>query len=207
MKANLVILSMAWLTREDARSYSRVPRDPDMETLSYWLARLEPVIRAGAKEEIIVVLANRCGVEDEAVYAGTSVVLGIHLGEVKVYGILGRGEEELLVVDTSNSPQAKILCEPTSAASTAAAVIAGSDLSATSPTTASTSTGFDDDDFAPPVSPLDAKFQEAFDTKRFIFSDENPHTSLQSSIVHGGDSTPLPDSPEYRRPEAPSPET
>ena len=64
-----------------------------METLSYWLARMEPLIRAESDDEIIVVLANRCGTEDDAVYAGTSAVLGIQSGEVKVYGILGRGEQ------------------------------------------------------------------------------------------------------------------
>jgi hypothetical protein len=116
-EANLVILSMAWLTREDARSYSRSPKDPDMETLSYWLGRLEPVIRAETQGEIIVVFANRTGIEDDAVYAGTSAVLGIHDGEVKVYGILGRGEKELLVVDTNKRPQAKLVSEPNSAAS------------------------------------------------------------------------------------------
>jgi protein N-terminal amidase len=108
---------MAWLTREDARSYSRCPKEPDMETLSYWLARMEPLIRAETEGEIICVFANRSGTEDEAVYAGTSAVLGIHSGEVKVYGILGRGEKELLVVDTSKRPQAKLVSEPSSTAS------------------------------------------------------------------------------------------
>jgi len=103
---------MAWLTREDARSYSRTPKEPDMDTLSYWLARLEPLIRAEMEDEIIVVLANRCGTEAEAVYAGSSAVLGIHAGEVKVYGILGRGEKELLVVDTDKRPQAKLISQP-----------------------------------------------------------------------------------------------
>jgi protein N-terminal amidase len=111
-QANLVILSMAWLTREDARSYTRTPKDPDMDTLSYWLARLEPIIRAEDVGEIIVVLANRCGVEEEAVYAGTSCVIGIDGGEVKLYGVLGRGERELLVVDTTKPPQAKLISEP-----------------------------------------------------------------------------------------------
>lgn len=105
-------MSMAWLTREEARSYSRAPKQPDMDTLSYWLSRLEPLIRAEMDGEIIVVLANRCGTEDDAVYAGTSTVLGIDAGEVKVYGILGRGEKELLVVDTSQPPQAKLVSEP-----------------------------------------------------------------------------------------------
>jgi len=116
-EANLVIISMAWLTREDARSFSRTPKEPDMETLSYWLARMEPLIRAESDDEIIVVLANRCGTEDDAVYAGTSAVLGIQSGEVKVYGILGRGERELLVVDTTRPPQAKLISETKSAGS------------------------------------------------------------------------------------------
>ncbi|CZT52190.1 related to amino-terminal amidase [Rhynchosporium secalis] len=116
-QANLVIISMAWLTREDSRAFSRTPKEPDMETLSYWLARLEPLIRAEGDGEIIVVLANRCGTEDDAVYAGTSAVLGIQGGEVKVYGILGRGERELLVVDTTRPPQAKLISEPTSSKS------------------------------------------------------------------------------------------
>ncbi|TVY49862.1 Protein N-terminal amidase [Lachnellula occidentalis] len=118
-EANLVILSMAWLTREDPRAYSRTPKEPDMETLSYWLARMEPLIRAETEGEIIVVFANRCGIEGEAVYAGTSAVLGIHGGEVKVYGILGRGEKELLVIDTTKRPQAKLISQPSSSVSNA----------------------------------------------------------------------------------------
>jgi hypothetical protein len=104
---------MAWLTREEARSYSRTPREPDMETLSYWVSRLEPIIRAEGEEEIIVVFANRSGTEGSAVYAGTSAVLGVQEGEVKVYGILGRGERELLVVDTSKRPAAHLISDPT----------------------------------------------------------------------------------------------
>ncbi|KAH8598097.1 carbon-nitrogen hydrolase [Bisporella sp. PMI_857] len=125
VQANLVIVSMAWLTREDATTYSQRPNDPDMETLSYWISRLEPLIRAEAEGEIIVVFANRCGVEDEAVYAGTSAVLGIHSGEVNVYGILGRGEKDLLVVDTSCRPTAKLVSQPNSAASAASSVETG----------------------------------------------------------------------------------
>lgn len=85
-----------------------------METLSYWLTRLEPVIRAENVGEIIVVFANRTGTEEEATYAGTSAVLGIRNGEVRVYGILGRGEKELLVVDTDRRPQGKLVSGPTS---------------------------------------------------------------------------------------------
>lgn len=100
------------MTREDARSYSRIPKEPDKETLAYWMARLEPLIRCEDDGEIIIVLANRTGVEGDAVYSGTSAVLGIQSGEVKLYGVLGRGERELLVVDTSNRPQAKLVSDP-----------------------------------------------------------------------------------------------
>lgn len=112
MGSNLVILTMAWLTREDGRMFSRMPNDPDLDTLTYWVSRLEPLIRAESEEEIIVVFANRCGIEDDAVYAGTSAVIGIKDGEVNVYGILGRGEKELLIVDTDAAPYAKLVYRP-----------------------------------------------------------------------------------------------
>lgn len=112
VEANLVIVSMAWLTREEARAFSRFASEPDMETLTYWVQRLEPVIRAEQEEEIIFIFANRCGVEDDAVYAGTSAVLGIQNGEVSVYGLLGRGEKELLVVDTERPIFGKLVNRP-----------------------------------------------------------------------------------------------
>ncbi|KAF6819777.1 N-terminal amidase [Colletotrichum sojae] len=110
--SNLVIVSMAWMTREDASMFSRMPNEPDMDTLTYWVARLEPLIRAESGEEIIIVFCNRTGTEDDVVYAGTSAVIGVQDGEVRIYGILGRGEKELLVVDTSNPPYAKLVYRP-----------------------------------------------------------------------------------------------
>lgn len=112
VKANLVIISMAWLTLEDAQTFTQLAEEPDMETLTYWVQRLEPIIRAEGEEEIIVVFANRCGVEGEAVYAGTSAVLGVQNGEVSVYGLLGRGTKELLVVNTEMPPFAKLVSRP-----------------------------------------------------------------------------------------------
>jgi len=107
-EANLVILSMAWLTGEDVRELNRTPEEPDMQTLSYWLNRLEPIIRKESQGEIVVIIANRTGTDDKAVYAGTSCILGIHLGEIKVYGKLGRGEQQLLIADTAEPPVAKL---------------------------------------------------------------------------------------------------
>jgi protein N-terminal amidase len=103
---------MAWITYQDYSSYSRKPTSPDLGTLSYWVARFEPLIRAEDRGEVIVIIANRSGTEGNTVYAGTSCVLGIEDGEVKVYGILGRGQKELLVVDTKNPPQFKLVAEP-----------------------------------------------------------------------------------------------
>lgn len=110
-QANLVILSMAWIMREDFSSLSVKPEDPDLISLSHWVVRLEPLIRAEDRGEIVVVLSNRCGAEAGSVYAGTSCVLGIDRGEVKVYNFLGRGEKELLIVDTSGPPIYKLVAE------------------------------------------------------------------------------------------------
>ncbi|ERS95771.1 hypothetical protein HMPREF1624_07846 [Sporothrix schenckii ATCC 58251] len=109
IKANLVIVTMAWLTREGAETISEIPQEPDFQTLEYWVQRLEPLIRRGSREEIVVVFCNRCGIEGDAVYAGTSSVIGIKNGEVNIYGVLGRGLKEVLVVDTNNPPLAKLL--------------------------------------------------------------------------------------------------
>ncbi|UKZ74122.1 hypothetical protein TrVFT333_001781 [Trichoderma virens FT-333] len=111
-ESNLVIVSMAWMTGEDRLHFTQMPNEPDISTLTYWVTRLDPIIRSNNEDEIIVVFCNRTGIEDEVTYAGTSAVIGIQEGEVKVYGLLGRGEKELLVVDTSNSPYAKMVCRP-----------------------------------------------------------------------------------------------
>ncbi|KAK3946066.1 carbon-nitrogen hydrolase [Diplogelasinospora grovesii] len=112
VKANLVILSMAWLTREDSSTFTPLTHEPDMETMTYWVQRLEPLIRAENEEEVIVVFCNRCGIEDDVVYAGTSAVIGIKGGEVSVYGLLGRGVKELLLIDTDMPPFAKLINRP-----------------------------------------------------------------------------------------------
>ncbi|KAM3492124.1 hypothetical protein MY3957_004615 [Beauveria namnaoensis] len=112
MQTNIVIMSMAWMTREESRMFSRMPNEPDMDTLTYWVTRLEPLIRAETEGEIIVVFCNRTGSEGDATYAGTSAVIGIENGEVNVYGLLGRGQKELLVVDTSEPPFAKLVYRP-----------------------------------------------------------------------------------------------
>ncbi|TFB01952.1 Protein Amidase [Trichoderma ghanense] len=110
--ARLVIVSMAWLTNENPQEFTSTPLEPDSMTLLYWVSRLEPLIRADSNQEVIVVFANRCGVEGDATYAGTSTVVGIQSGEIWVYGIMGRGETGLLVVDTDSEPYAKLAYSP-----------------------------------------------------------------------------------------------
>jgi hypothetical protein len=85
-----------------------------MSTLAYWAARFEPVIRAGSSEETIIVIANRCGTEGDATYAGTSTVLGIRDGEIALYDLLPRGTEGLLVVDTDKPPKYRLVSSPRS---------------------------------------------------------------------------------------------
>jgi len=201
---------MAWLTRENPRSYSRTPKDPDMETLSYWLARIEPLIRAETEGEIIVVFANRTGTEEEAVYAGTSAVLGIQAGEVKVYGILGRGEKELLVVDTNKLPQAKLVSEPNSTASEAqkSTLSDKSDASLNTEVTACTSPEPVDcptamGDIITPLSPVDPTSPNAyFATKGCKSQGSIPRENLKSSSEQNEFPAP-PDSPPFRRPSSP----
>ncbi|KXX75285.1 Protein N-terminal amidase [Madurella mycetomatis] len=127
-RANLVIVSMAWLTNEDRSTFTPFPEDPDFCMLTYWVRRLEPIIRAESDEEIIVVFCNRCGIEDDATYSGTSAVIGIKDGEVSVYGLLGRGVKDLLVVDTEKRPFAKLIDRPEQP------VAAGDESSSTQPT-------------------------------------------------------------------------
>ncbi|KAI9870496.1 MAG: Carbon-nitrogen hydrolase [Pleopsidium flavum] len=132
--SKMAILSMAWLTRLSSTALTSRPKEPDMETFSYWLARLQPVVDVRGQGEVVVVFANRCGVEEEeeeevgakggvegakdgatgevmrgdgeaqARYAGTSAVVGVGGGRVRVWGVLGRGEEGVLSVDTGTEP-------------------------------------------------------------------------------------------------------
>ncbi|KAL2133613.1 hypothetical protein VTI74DRAFT_2015 [Chaetomium olivicolor] len=110
--ANLAILSAPWLTNDAQTVFTSDPDAPDFHTLTHWLRRLTPVIAVGSSEETIVVFANRCVVEDEATYAGRSTVMGIKDGVVSLCGPLGRGVEELRVVDTDKSPLVRFVDSP-----------------------------------------------------------------------------------------------
>ncbi|THW25580.1 carbon-nitrogen hydrolase [Aureobasidium pullulans] len=120
-KTPLVVLSMAWLTRLLPQQLQETAMQPDLETLSYWLERFMPVVQSQREGGTVVVMANRCGTEPGAVagvsqgvddegqevvgYAGTSCVLMVDQGEVKIFDILGKAEERLLKIDTTEPPQ------------------------------------------------------------------------------------------------------
>ncbi|SPN99938.1 related to amino-terminal amidase [Cephalotrichum gorgonifer] len=112
VRSNLVIVSLACPTNQEGRLFSRSPHEPDMDTLMHWVSRLEPIINRDSEEEVVVVFANRTGTEEDVVYAGTSAILGLKNGEVNVYGILGRSDRELLVVDTDKEPWGKLVYRP-----------------------------------------------------------------------------------------------
>ena len=104
---------MAWLTNLDALELAAHAGEPDLSTLSYWVERLKPLVQA--EEEVITVFANRCGEEagknpsgeEEGVrYAGSSWIGKIGNGGcVKIWDILGRAEEAVIVVDTDREPK------------------------------------------------------------------------------------------------------
>ncbi|KAK3994721.1 hypothetical protein QBC44DRAFT_285459 [Cladorrhinum sp. PSN332] len=116
VQANVVILTMAWQTHQATEKFNLEPKEPDLETLVYWVQRLEPLVCADKEDEVIVVFCNRAGTEGEVTYTGTSAVLGVKAGNVFVYGILGRGESGLLVVDTNQPPISRLTEQPSAEA-------------------------------------------------------------------------------------------
>ncbi|MCJ1275604.1 Carbon-nitrogen hydrolase [Puttea exsequens] len=109
--AEILVLSMAWLSTHSTEVLEVPPGQPDLQTLSYWIERLRPLVEQD--KEVIIVCANRCGEEpgnnpigqEEGVeYAGSSWVGRIGRGQINIWGILGRGEEGVLGVDMGEEP-------------------------------------------------------------------------------------------------------
>lgn len=116
--AELVVLSTAWLTRLSKEELQGHAQSPDLDTVGYWLERMRPLMGPnGPRQEVVLVFANRCGDDGEAPlieqvrYAGSSTVMGISRGdgrldgEVRIWDMLGRAEEGVLLVDTTNLPK------------------------------------------------------------------------------------------------------
>lgn len=126
----LVVLSMAWLTRLTPQELHSSPEEPDLNTLTYWIERFSPIVASEREDEVVLVLANRCGTEpgtvagvsqgfgddgeDVVSYAGSSCVLVVKDGSIKIFNLLGKAEERLLVVDTQEVSVGRVLLLPES---------------------------------------------------------------------------------------------
>lgn len=118
-KSEIIVLSMAWLTRISAATLTIEPEEPDLATLSYWIERLKPLVEG--EEEIVAVFANRCGEElgknplgaEEGVrYAGSSWIGRVGRGQVRIWGMLGKAEEGVCVIDTEEKPRWILKMQP-----------------------------------------------------------------------------------------------
>jgi protein N-terminal amidase len=94
---SLVIIPMAWLLSAEQESESV---EPSLATFNYWIKRFEPLVH-DAKTRTVVI-CNRTGEEEGAVYAGTSCVLQVGGGNVITLGMMGR-EEGVLSVEVALS--------------------------------------------------------------------------------------------------------
>jgi protein N-terminal amidase len=108
-RAKLVILSMAWLTHLTVQDLIDQMMLPDANTVGYWAERFRPLMDAdnGSEQEVIVVCANRVGVDGisprigEVKYAGSSCVFSMKKGQdIRIWDIFGRAQEGILLVDT-----------------------------------------------------------------------------------------------------------
>ncbi|KAF2434892.1 carbon-nitrogen hydrolase [Tothia fuscella] len=100
----LVVVNMAWLTRLTPQELTELPLRPDEETFTYWIGRFQPLLEANVRMgedvgPIVVVCANRCGIEGSACYAGTSSVFMVEDGKVSIFDVLGKLEEKCMVID------------------------------------------------------------------------------------------------------------
>ena len=113
-QADILILSMAWLSNSNSSAPMRGKADPDVDTLSYWIERLRPLVMAD--KEVLVVCANRCGWEPGrnpaapdlsggVRYAGSSWMGKVGKNRVRIWDIMDREQEDLLVVDTAEEPK------------------------------------------------------------------------------------------------------
>ena len=110
--AEILVLSMAWLTTLPKKLVETKAEEPELDTLSYWVERLKPLVEG--EKEVLVVCANRCGeepgknplgVEEGVRYAGSSWVGKVGNGQVKIWEIIGRAEESLCIADTEEQPR------------------------------------------------------------------------------------------------------
>lgn len=108
----ITAVSMAWLTLLPPESLVSRSMIPDQNTLLYWAERFEPIRQAtidkGIAGEKIVVCANRCGMEGQVGYAGSSSVFVFRDQRLFILDMLGRNQEKLLIVSLDQKPLAEI---------------------------------------------------------------------------------------------------
>ena len=103
--SQLLLISMSWLTTLSSDDLAASAKEPDLNTLNYWIERIAPLVKA-RNEDVTVVFANRCGEEPgDARYAGTSWIGRVGKGKIKIWRIAGRAEETVINVDTTDDPQ------------------------------------------------------------------------------------------------------
>jgi protein N-terminal amidase len=112
-RARIVILSMAWTTHLTAEELAEQSTVPDTHTVLYWGERLRPLMNSatGAEDEVVVICANRTGLDGicprigDVKYAGSSCVFSMKKGQdVRIWDIFGRAQEGVLMVDTKHPP-------------------------------------------------------------------------------------------------------
>jgi len=119
-RVKIVVISMAWLTRLNADELSSQVTVPDQDTINYWINRLSPLFEAhGSETEALVICANRVGEEGtdprlgDVRYAGSSCVMGMTKGRrLRIWDMLGRAQEGVLMVDTETAPLYSIILNP-----------------------------------------------------------------------------------------------
>lgn len=96
----IVCVSMAWLCHLTPEELQRGPEEADFATVAYWVERFQPFVEKAKEHPVILILANRCGMEKGVCYAGSSTVIKIDAAGVSLYDTLGKFEEKVLIVDT-----------------------------------------------------------------------------------------------------------
>ncbi|ORY16110.1 N-terminal asparagine amidohydrolase-like protein [Clohesyomyces aquaticus] len=105
----LVCVSMAWLCHLTPEELMQDPTQADFATVAYWVERFQPFVeKAKAGQPVVIVLANRCGMERSVCYAGSTTVLRIDTEGVSLYETLGKSEEKCLVVDLNERPKFQV---------------------------------------------------------------------------------------------------
>ncbi|KAF2181763.1 N-terminal asparagine amidohydrolase-like protein [Zopfia rhizophila CBS 207.26] len=105
----LICVSMAWLCTLSPEELAQNPTQADFATVAYWVERFQPFIEtAKEKGPVMIVLANRCGMEKTVCYAGSSTVIRIDASGVSLYETLGKAEEKCLIVDLNERPKFQV---------------------------------------------------------------------------------------------------